>query len=171
MLPVTYTLYFTLSLVCGIIQSPVFLDHFRIFLCSPFAWLRNEYAAYKLWLSAPCYHSVLSHMETRSFSSFWIWPMRILSVMVIIILLFTTLSLLYLLCRYYAYNWCFLSYNVAVCSLALLTGFGPCIAKYLHINIVLLFFVIQVIYLLVLYYGVKRKAFSRIVTGRNLGSA
>ena len=138
-----------LILICGIIQSPVFFDHLRIFLCSPIVWLRNRYAAYKLWLSAPCYHSVLRHMETRPFSPFWIWPMRILSVMVVIFLLFITLSLLYLLCRYYAYKWCFLSYNVALCSLALLTGLGPWIAKYLHINIVLLFFVIQVTYLLV----------------------
>lgn len=82
----------------------------------------------------------------------WAWVVRILLTLIILGVCFGIIICLLSLWKWYKARWCTLSLKVIVMSLAIITAFGEPIRSKLPINLILLFFLVQVTYLFVLWY-------------------
>lgn len=82
----------------------------------------------------------------------WAWIIRILLTLLIGAGLFGCGFGIFVLIKKYNERWCTLSLKVIVISLAIITVFGKTISSLLPINLILLFFLIQVGYICALWY-------------------
>ena len=133
-------LAFTLLCV-GAMNSQVvsdFLDFFKV----PAIGIYNIASDYTDWLI-----SLSDKLEIG-----WAWVVRILLTLLIIGACFGVIVCIGSLWKWYKSRWCTLSLKVIVISLAIITVFGKPISSFLPINLILLFFLIQVGYLCVLWY-------------------
>lgn len=82
----------------------------------------------------------------------WAWVIRILlSLLIIAIILGIGYAILSVI-KWYKKRWCTLSVKTMVVTLAIITAFGEPLRGFISINLVLLFFLIQIAYLFVLWY-------------------
>ena len=115
-----------------------FLDFFKV----PAVGIYNALNEYTNWLI-----NLSKSMEVG-----WAWVIRILLTLVIIALFAGIIVGICHLIKWYKSRWCTLSLKVMVITLAIIAVFGEPIRSVISINLILLFFIIQVLYLFVLVY-------------------
>lgn len=129
-------------LLCvGVMNTQVvsdFLDFFKV----PAIGIYNMASDYTDWLI-----SLSSKIEVG-----WAWAVRILLTLLIIAGCFGIIVCLFSLWKWYKSRWCTLSLKVMVVTLAIITAFGEPIRSIISINLILLFFLVQIAYLFVLWY-------------------
>ena len=133
-------LAFTLLCV-GVMNSQVvsdFLDFFKV----PSVDIYNMASDYIEWLI-----SLSDKLEIG-----WAWVVRILLTLIILGACFGAIICLFSLWKWYKSRWCTLSLKVMVVTLAIITVFGEPIRSIVSINLILLFFLVQIAYLFVLWY-------------------
>ena len=133
-------LFFTL--LCQGIMNPQVRTDFAEFFSVQAHALYDSFTSYISWLI-----ELSSRME-----NYWAWIIRIgLSALLIlsIFLCGVGLSALY---KKYKKRWCTLSLKVLVGSIAIISVFGEPIRTVIHINLILLFLLVQIGYLAVLWY-------------------
>ena len=129
------------QLCCAIANIQLREDFFDFFTV-PFrviSELKNGYAAWLISLS--------DKMESGL-----AWFIRIFVSILVIGLVVAIIFFITALIMTYAKRWCTLSLKVLVATLAILSVFGEFIRKFLPINLILLFFLVQVGYLIILWY-------------------
>ena len=82
----------------------------------------------------------------------WTWVIRIFLTLLILSVCFGLIVGLFSLWKWYKSRWCTLSLKVMVITMAIITVFGEPIRSIISINLILLFFLVQIVYLLVLWY-------------------
>ena len=82
----------------------------------------------------------------------WAWVARILLTLLIIGACFGVIVCIGSLWKWYKSRWCTLSLKVMVVTLAIITVFGEPIRSIISINLILLFFLVQIANLFVLWY-------------------
>ena len=92
---------------------------------------------------APFYYGFYGNAEALYFSTGWSWVFRILSGMLILLLSYVAGSAVIAFACYWKKEWCSLSLRIAYCTLILLTG-TP-LSKVSPFNLVLMFFIIQLL--------------------------
>ena len=143
----------TITLFCCIIAHPVFLEDIWYFISAPIIWAWEKINDYAVWLEKPYYSKMADGVEKLyAYSSGKAWILRILSFTVILICLAGACYGLYRLWLYYRKRWCNLSKRVLFTSLGTIIVFGEGIRRYININLVLLFVIIQLAYLGILAY-------------------
>ena len=133
-------LAFTLLCV-GVMNTQVvsdLLDFFKV----PSVGIYNMASDYIEWLI-----SLSDKLELG-----WAWVVRILLTLLILGACFGIVVCLFSLCKWYRSRWCTLSLKVMVVTLAIITVFGEPIRSIISINLILLFFLVQIAYLFVLRY-------------------
>jgi hypothetical protein len=133
--------YFSPYYAQGIMNPQVRTDFAEFFSVQAHA-LYDSFTSYISWLI-----ELSSRME-----NYWAWIIRIgLSALLIlsIFLCGVGLSALY---KKYKKRWCTLSLKVLVGSIAIISVFGEPIRTVIHINLILLFLLVQIGYLAVLWY-------------------
>ena len=142
-----------ITLMCCLISYQTFLWDVWYFISVPISWLWDRLSEYSAWLYKPYYTKTVSGIEKEyAFSTGWAWTLRILTVILILACIASICYGIYRLFMYYKKRWCNLSLKVLLASLAAIIVFGEGIRKYVSINLVLLFIIIQVVYLGVLIY-------------------
>ena len=142
-----------ITLMCCLIAYQTFLWDVWYFISVPISWLWDRTSDYDTWLYKPYYSKTVSGIEKKyAFSTGWAWTLRILTAILILACIAGICYGIYRLFMYYKKRWCNLSLKVLLASLAAIIVFGEGIRKYVSINLVLLFVIIQVIYLGVLIY-------------------
>lgn len=135
-----WLLAFTLLCV-GVMDSQVvsdFLDFFKV----PAIGIYNMASDYIEWLI-----SLSDKLEIG-----WAWVVRVLLTLLILGACFGIIICLFSLWKWYRSRWCTLSLKVMVVTLAIITVFGEPIRSIVSINLILLFFLVQIAYLFVLWY-------------------
>ena len=133
-------LAFTL-LCCAVMNSQVvsdFLDFFKV----PALGIYDMVCEYSEWLIG-----LSDQMEIG-----WAWVVRILVTLLIIAIVFGIACGIIALIQNYNKRWCILSLKVMVITLAIIAVFGEQIRKFVPVNLILLFFLVQIGYLIVLWY-------------------
>lgn len=133
-------LAFTLFCV-GVMNSQVvsdFLDFFSV----PAIGIYNIASDYTDWLI-----SLSDKLEIG-----WAWVVGILLTLLIIGACFGVIVCIGSLWKWYKSRWCTLSLKTMVVTLAIITVFGEPIRSIISINLILLFFLVQIAYLFVLWY-------------------
>ena len=133
-------LAFTLLCV-GVMNSQVFSD-FLDFFKVPAISLCGMVSDYIEWLI-----SLSDKLEIG-----WAWVVRILLTLLLIGGCFGISVGLFSIGKWYKSRWCTLSLKVMVVTLAIITVFGEPIRSVMSINLILLFFLVQIAYLFVLWY-------------------
>ena len=142
-----------MTLMCCLIAYQTFLWDVWYFISVPISWLWDRLTVYSAWLDKPYYIETISGIDKKyAFSTGWAWTLRILSIVLIFACTAGICYGIYSLFMYYRIRWCNLSLKVLLASLAAIIIFGEGIRKYVSINLVLLFVIIQLIYLGVLVY-------------------
>ena len=142
-----------MTLMCCLIAYQTFLWDVWYFISVPISWLWDRLTVYSAWLDKPYYIETISGIDKKyAFSTGWAWTLRILSIVLIFVCTAGICYGIYRLFMYYRKRWCNLSLKVLLASLAAIIIFGERIRKYVSINLVLLFVIIQLIYLGVLVY-------------------
>ena len=142
-----------ITLLCCMIAYQTFLWDVWYFISTPITWLLDKLSAYTVWLGKPYYTKTVSGIEKKyAFTTGWAWTLRILTIILILACIAGICFGIYRLFMYYKKRWCNLSLKVLLASLAAIIVFGEGIRKYVNINLVLLFVIIQVLYLGVLIY-------------------
>ena len=131
------------ALICCLLQNPVFFADLWDFITKPFIWVWNWILIYAEWLVAPFYYRFYGNAEALYFSTGWGWVFRILSGMLILLLSYVAGSAVIAFACYRKKEWCSLSLRIAYCTLILLTG-TP-LSKVSPFNLVLMFFIIQLL--------------------------
>ena len=133
-------LAFTLLCV-GVMNSQVvsdFLDFFKV----PSIGIYNMASDYIEWLI-----SLPDKLEIG-----WAWVVRVLLTLLILGACFGIVICLFSLWKWYRSRWCTLSLKVMVVTFAIITVFGEPIRSIISINLILIFFLVQIAYLFVLWY-------------------
>ena len=117
----------------------------------PFIWVWNWILIYAEWLVVPFYYGFYGNAEALYFSTGWSWVFQILSGMLILLLSYVTGSAVIAFACYRKKEWCVLSLRVAYCTLLLLAG-TP-LSKVSPFNLVLMFFIIQLLGQLIIQAG------------------
>ena len=133
-------LAFTLLCQCIMNRQVVidFIDFFKV----PTIGLYSSLCVYIDWLI-----SLSNKMDL------WLaWVIRISLTLVIITITVGIVRVGIYFIEWYKKRWCTLSLKVAVCTIGIIAVFGMPIRRFLPINLILLFFIIQVCYLFVLWY-------------------
>ena len=133
-------LAFTL-LCCAMMNRQVISD-FLDFFQTPALGICDMVCEYTEWLV-----SLSDRMEIG-----WAWLVRILVTLLIIAIVFGIMYVVIDLVKTYNKRWCTLSLKVMVVTLAVIAVFGELIRKVLPVNLILLFFIVQVGYLITLWY-------------------
>lgn len=115
-----------------------FLDFFKI----PAVGIYNALNDYINWLIN----------LSKSMEAVWAWVIRILLSLIIIALCVRIVVGVCHLITWYKSRWCTLSLKVMVITLAIISVFGEPIRTVIPINLILLFFISQLLYLFVLVY-------------------
>ena len=130
------------SLIClGIMNTQVVSD-FISFFTTPALEIYNAICDYTDWLI-----SLSNKMELG-----WAWAIRILLTLLFIALICCAVMGLIGLFKWYKQRWCTLSLKTMVVTIAIITVFGEPIRKVISINLILLFFLVQICYLFTLWY-------------------
>ncbi len=141
------------TLFCCLIAHPVFLEDIWYFISAPVIWAWERLNDYDVWLEKPYYSKMVGGVEKLyAYSSGKAWILRILSFTVILICIAGVCYGVYRLWLYYRKRWCNLSKRVLLTSLGTIIVFGEGIRRYININLVLLFVIIQLAYLGILAY-------------------
>jgi fumarate reductase subunit C len=140
-----------LALICCLFQNPVFFADLWDFITKPFICVWNWIWLYTEWLVTPFYYRSYGNVEALYFSTGWGWVFRILSGMLILLLSYVTGSAVIAFACYRKKEWCALSLRIAYCTLILLTG-TP-LFKISPFNLVLMFFIIQLLGQLIIQAG------------------
>ena len=82
----------------------------------------------------------------------WAWVVRILLTLLIIVIVLGILIGIVSIVKWYKKRWCTLSLKTMVITLAIINVFGEPIREIISINLILLFFLIQITYLFALWY-------------------
>lgn len=142
-----------ITLLCCMIAYQTFLWDVWYFISTPATWLWDKLSDYTAWLGKPYYTKTLDGIEKKyAFTTGWAWTLRILTIILILACIAGICFGIYRLVMYYKKRWCNLSLKVLLASLAAIIVFGEGIRRYMNINLVLLFIIIQVVYLGVLIY-------------------
>ena len=139
------------ALICCLFQNPVFFADLWDFITKPFIWVWNWILIYAEWLVAPFYYRFYGNAEALYFSTGWGWVFRILSGMLILLLSYVTGSAVIAFACYRKKEWSALSLRIAYCTLILLAG-TP-LFKISPFNLVLMFFIIQLLGQLIIQAG------------------
>ena len=139
------------TLLCCLIRNKAFMSDVKTFFLYPIRWARERITAYFTWLIRPYHTKYIDYREQMIyFSNGTAWILRILTALAILAVMFFMIVFMTDVCRYYRKRWCLLSLRVAIAALAALLVFGDAFREHVPINLVLLFFMIQIIYLIVL---------------------
>lgn len=133
-------LAFTLLCV-GVMNTQVvsdFLDFFKV----PSVGIYNMASDYIEWLI-----SLSDKLEIG-----WAWVVRILLTLIILGACFGIIICLFSLWKWYKVRWCTLSLKTMVVTISIITVFGEPIKRVFSINLILLFFLVQICYLFTLWY-------------------
>lgn len=130
------------TLLCQCIINPQvvadFINFFKVPVVSAFSCM-IEYIEWLIDLSNKIY--------------LWLaWVLRILLTLIIIAIIIGIIMIIIHLIDWYKKRWCTLSLKVAVCTISIISVFGVNIRRFLPINLILLFIIVQVCYLFVLLY-------------------
>ncbi len=141
------------TLLCCLFVHPVIIDDILSFITVPVLWAWDKVNEYAIWFEEP-YHSEMvgGGEKFYAYSTGMAWLLRILSFILLLACFAGTSYALYELWEYYRKRWCTLSLRVLLASLASIIVFGEIIRKYVSINLVLLFVIMQLIYLGILVY-------------------
>ena len=138
-------LYFGLliyTLLCCGVMNPQVRTDFISFFTTIITTVAEMLTTYIGWLS-----SFSDKMDW-----YWAWLLRILFSVAIVACLFGIGAGIIALYSKYKERWCTLSLKVLACTTATLTVFGEPIRRFIPINLILLFFMLQIGYLIVLWY-------------------
>ncbi len=138
-------LYFGLlafTLLCQSIMNNQVVSDFLDFFKVPALCIYDLVCKYTEWLT------VLSDLMKVG----WAWTIRILLTLVIGAIAFFIVSGIIAVIKVYKGRWCTLSLKVLVITIAIISVFGEQIRGFLSINLILLFFLVQVGYLIALWY-------------------
>lgn len=141
LLIVTYLLY-------GFRNNQLIADFINFFKV-PLLYLYKEEAVFIGWLQVPTY--TVNNVKF-AYAIEWAWLLRIASVLGVVALVILLGIILLSILRAYKSIWCNLSLKVLSLSLAVITTFGDIIKGWLSINLVLLFLISQVIYIIIWIY-------------------
>jgi hypothetical protein len=141
LLTITYLLY-------GLRNNQLITDLINFFKV-PYLYLYKKGDSLIGWLQVPTY---TENNVTVAFAAEWAWFFRIASVLVVVALVILLGTILLSILRVYKNIWCNLSLKVLSLSLAVITTFGDIIKGWLSINLVLLFLISQVIYIIIWIY-------------------
>lgn len=130
------------TLICIGIMNPQVSADFVNFFTTPFIGLYNLVCSYTNWLIN------LSHKIELG----WAWVVRILLTIFLISLVCYVIKVIICIIKWYKNRWCTLSLKTMVITLAIIIVFGESIRKVISINLILLFFLVQLCYLFVLWY-------------------
>ena len=149
----TSRLSLLITLLCCLIANPAFIWSVRDFIIVPAKWILDKLYDYAVWMEKP-YHTrtVFDTVQKIPFPTGWAWVLRTVTFILIMGSLAVVFSVLYHIARYYKKRWCNLSSKVLLTSLGVVIVFGDLIYAYVRINLVLLIFIIQLLYLCVLAY-------------------
>ena len=141
------------TLICCMVAYKTFVWDIWYFISVPITWACDKLSIYTTWLEKPYYSKTVGGVEKLyAFSTGWAWVLRVLTIILILAFIAGVCYGIYRLFMYYRKRWCNLSLKVLLASLAAIIVFGEGIRKYVSINLVLLFIIIQVVYLIVLIY-------------------
>ncbi len=133
--------------ICCLIKNKILLYELWDFIRTPTIWIKDKFILYINWMKMPYYTD--SNIPIP-FSNGWAWTFRIITPILILAIVLGIVLGLFFIIRYYKKRWCNLSMKVVIGSLAILTIFGDIIRQYIPINLILLFLIIQILYLLIL---------------------
>ena len=136
-------------LLCCAIASEKFLPDVGRFFSVPFWWLNDKLDIYISWMKVP-YYTKSDSLGTHkyAFEDGMAWFLRILTALLILVAIIAIIAIIINLVIYYKKRWCSLSLKVLVCTLAVVIVFG----RFISINTLLLFFILQAVYLALLHY-------------------
>ena len=136
-------------LLCCAMASEKFLPDAGNFFSVPFWWLNDKLDEYIKWLKVP-YYTKSDGMGIHKYACEGgvAWSLRILTALLILAAAVIIMAMAVNLATYYKKRWCSLSLKVLVCTLAVVIVFS----RFISINTLLLFFVLQIIYLGVMHY-------------------
>jgi hypothetical protein len=130
------------TLICvGIKNEQVRMDFFNFFKV-PISNFCSATSDYVIWL--------INLSDKMGIG--WAWLLRIILTLLILAGIFICGCGLFAIIKIYQDRWCTLSLKVMVGELAIITVFGEVIRELLPINLILLFFLLQIFHLLVLWY-------------------
>ncbi len=139
------------TLLCCLIRNRSFVIDVKTFFLYPIRWARNKIPVYFTWLIKPYHTKYIDHKEQMIyFSNRAAWFLRITTVLAILAVVIFMIVFITEVCRYYRKRWCLLSLRVVIATQASLLVFGDAFREHVPINLVLLFFMIQILYLIVL---------------------
>lgn len=145
--------FFFLTLCSILIVHPACLLDMEDFICTLSIWIWNTLTTYTGWLQRPYFTKIVGTIEkTCPFSTRWAWILRILSLIGLPVCIFCFFYGVYGICHYYKQRWCKLSMKVLLSSIIIIIVFAEEIRKYIEINLILIFIIIQVVYLFILRY-------------------
>jgi ABC-type multidrug transport system fused ATPase/permease subunit len=130
------------TLLCNCIMNSVVVSDLLDFFKVPSVSIYESACDYIEWLI-----NLSSKLETG-----WLWTVRILLTLLIIIVSGLIIIGLYSLIKWYMSRWCTLSLKVMVITIAVISIFGEPIRSLISVNLILLFFLVQILYLFVLWY-------------------
>lgn len=132
-----------LALTCCCALNPVFPSYLWSFITKPFIWIRDGSCFYAGWLMKPFYYNLLESFEIQYFSPGWGWAFRIMSVILVPALCFVAATAVVSFARFWKKEWCGLSTKIAYCTLIILVG-TP-LYQVTSLNLVLIFFIVQLL--------------------------
>ncbi|MCR5604654.1 MAG: DUF6040 family protein [Lachnospiraceae bacterium] len=142
-----------ITLLCCLIAYPTFSWDLWYFISVPAIWAWDKLNDYAAWMEKPYYSKMVAGTEQfYAFSTGWAWTLRVLTFLLILTCAVFISLIIAGLVKYYKKRWCNLSLKVLLASFAGIIVFGEGIRDHVSINLVLLFIIIQAIYLGVLVY-------------------
>lgn len=122
-----------------------FINFFKV----PFLYLYKKGDVFIGWLEVPTY---TENNVKYAYATEWAWLYRIVSVLGVVAMVALFGAILFSILCGYKRIWCNLSLKVLSLSLAVITTLGDIIRGWLPINLVLLFFISQVLYIIIWIY-------------------
>lgn len=134
-------------------MNNTFTNDVKDFFIVPISWCSGKAVIYFNWLKTPYYMDGIPGSEyVVCFTNGMAWFLRILTITLLAIgnacLVFFTAKLW----QFYRERWCNLSLKVLLATLTTILVFGRTIREHIPINLLLIFLVIQIVYLGVLRY-------------------
>ena len=103
-----------------------------------------------LLLTSVAFGRQFAETQDVPYSTGWSWMFRIGSLLLLGIAIFLIGITIYCLVKYYRKRWCNLSLKVVLATISMILVFGDTFSKHVPVNLVLVFLLVQPVYLLVL---------------------
>lgn len=139
-----------LVLLCCFVGNPVLFNNLWKFFTLPFVWFWKMIPALTAWIISPSYWNIFGNKELHYSVPAVSWIVRVISIVAVIFMVLLICRGIKVFIRQCRKDWCSINTRAAYCTLIIICIFEKPLFGCIHCNLILLFFILQLLGMLII---------------------